>query len=102
MIVKWLFRINDRFPIQTLRKGRIIDLSYRAAKELRMVESRSGTGYLGSDVSAWPIGSFSSSLYFLTILVFASRWGLLIGPRDSVGKEAAFETSETGLFRYRP
>ena len=30
-------RINDRFPIETLRKGRIIDLSYGAAKELKMV-----------------------------------------------------------------
>ncbi|GAB4241475.1 MAG: hypothetical protein Kow00109_16880 [Acidobacteriota bacterium] len=30
-------RINDRFPVETLRKGRIIDLSYRAAQELRMV-----------------------------------------------------------------
>ncbi len=36
---KVVVRINDRFPIQTLRKGRIIDLSYRAAKELRMVEA---------------------------------------------------------------
>lgn len=32
-------RINDRFPIQTLRKGRIIDLSYAAAKALDMVEA---------------------------------------------------------------
>jgi rare lipoprotein A len=30
-------KINDRFPIQTLRKGRIIDLSYKAAQELDMV-----------------------------------------------------------------
>lgn len=30
-------RINDRFPIETLRKGRIIDLSYRAAQVLQMV-----------------------------------------------------------------
>jgi len=30
-------KINDRFPIETLRKGRIIDLSYRAAQELKMV-----------------------------------------------------------------
>ncbi len=32
-------RINDRFPIETLRKGRIIDLSYGAAKELKMVRA---------------------------------------------------------------
>jgi rare lipoprotein A len=30
-------RINDRFPVETLRKGRIIDLSYRAAQVLNMV-----------------------------------------------------------------
>lgn len=30
-------RINDRFPIETLRKGRIIDLSYGAARRLGMV-----------------------------------------------------------------
>lgn len=30
-------KINDRYPISTLRKGRIIDLSYRAAQELGMV-----------------------------------------------------------------
>jgi rare lipoprotein A len=30
-------KINDRIPIETLRKGRIIDLSYKAAKELKMV-----------------------------------------------------------------
>lgn len=30
-------KINDRYPISTLRKGRIIDLSYRAAQELAMV-----------------------------------------------------------------
>jgi rare lipoprotein A len=30
-------RINDRIPIETLRKGRIIDLSYKAAQELKMV-----------------------------------------------------------------
>ena len=34
---KVVVRINDRFPVETLRKGRIIDLSYGAAKELRMV-----------------------------------------------------------------
>lgn len=31
-------RINDRFPVETLRKGRIIDLSYRAAQLLEMIE----------------------------------------------------------------
>lgn len=30
-------RINDRFPIESRRKGRIIDLSYRAARELGMI-----------------------------------------------------------------
>ena len=30
-------RINDRTPLATLEKGRIIDLSYRAAQELDMV-----------------------------------------------------------------
>jgi rare lipoprotein A len=30
-------RINDRFPVETLRKGRIIDLSYRAAQVIDMV-----------------------------------------------------------------
>jgi len=30
-------RINDRYPIETLRKGRIIDLSYKAAQMLDMV-----------------------------------------------------------------
>ena len=30
-------RINDRYPIDTLRKGRIIDLSYKAAEILDMV-----------------------------------------------------------------
>lgn len=34
---KVVVRINDRFPEATLGKGRIIDLSYRAAKELGMV-----------------------------------------------------------------
>jgi rare lipoprotein A len=36
---KVVVQINDRFPISTLRKGRIIDLSYQAAKELQMVEA---------------------------------------------------------------
>ncbi len=30
-------RINDRFPVETLRKGRIIDLSFKAAEKLRMI-----------------------------------------------------------------
>jgi len=30
-------RINDRFPLETLRKGRVIDLSYGAARQLNMV-----------------------------------------------------------------
>lgn len=30
-------RINDRFPVETLRKGRIIDLSFKAAERLHMV-----------------------------------------------------------------
>ena len=30
--------ITDRFPIETLRKGRILDVSYGAARKLRMVE----------------------------------------------------------------
>lgn len=30
-------RINDRFPVETLRKGRIIDLSYKAAERLHMI-----------------------------------------------------------------
>ena len=36
---KVVVRINDRFPVETLQKGRIIDLSYGAAKKLRMVRS---------------------------------------------------------------
>ncbi|MBI2820690.1 MAG: septal ring lytic transglycosylase RlpA family protein [Acidobacteria bacterium] len=34
---KVVVRINDRIPIETLRKGRIIDLSYAAARTLQMV-----------------------------------------------------------------
>lgn len=30
-------RINDRLPVDTLRKGRIIDVSWRAARKLDMV-----------------------------------------------------------------
>ena len=30
--------ITDRFPVETLKKGRILDVSYGAAKKLRMVE----------------------------------------------------------------
>ena len=36
---KVVVRINDRFLVETLQKGRIIDLSYDAAKELRMVRA---------------------------------------------------------------
>lgn len=32
-------RINDRFPVETLNKGRIIDVSYAAAQRLGMVEA---------------------------------------------------------------
>jgi len=34
---KVVVRINDRYPIETLRKGRIIDLSYKAAQILDMI-----------------------------------------------------------------
>ena len=34
-----MVRINNRFLVETLQKGRIIDLSYGAAKELRMVRA---------------------------------------------------------------
>ena len=30
--------INDRLPIEALKKGRILDVSYGAARRLRMVE----------------------------------------------------------------
>jgi rare lipoprotein A (peptidoglycan hydrolase) len=30
--------INDRLPLETVRSGRIIDLSYRAAEKLAMVD----------------------------------------------------------------
>ena len=36
---KVVVRINDRLPIETLRKGRIIDLSYKAARVLDMVRA---------------------------------------------------------------
>ena len=36
---KVVVRINDRFPVETLHKGQIIDLSYGAAKKLQMVRS---------------------------------------------------------------
>ena len=36
---KVVVRVNDRFPLRTLRKGRIIDLSYGAAKALDMVRA---------------------------------------------------------------
>lgn len=34
---KVVVRINDRLPLATLRKGRIIDVSYAAARKLGMV-----------------------------------------------------------------
>ena len=34
-----MVRINNRFLVATLQKGRIIDLSYDATKELRMVRA---------------------------------------------------------------
>ncbi|MDA2934708.1 septal ring lytic transglycosylase RlpA family protein [Acidobacteria bacterium AH-259-D05] len=34
-----IVRVNDRFPVSTLRKGRIIDLSYQAARVLQMVQA---------------------------------------------------------------
>ncbi|MBI3940680.1 MAG: septal ring lytic transglycosylase RlpA family protein [Acidobacteria bacterium] len=36
---KVVVRINDRIPIETLRRGRIIDLSYKAAQVLEMVRA---------------------------------------------------------------
>ena len=36
---KVVVRINDRIPIQTLQRGRIIDLSYKAARSLDMVRA---------------------------------------------------------------
>ena len=30
--------VTDRFPIETLRKGRILDVSYGAARKLRMIK----------------------------------------------------------------
>ena len=36
---KVVVRINNRFLVETLQKGRIIDLSYDATKELRMVRA---------------------------------------------------------------
>lgn len=35
---KVVVRINDRYPIETLRKGRIIDVSYKAAEILGMIQ----------------------------------------------------------------
>lgn len=34
---KVVVKVNDRIPIETLRRGRVIDLSYGAAKVLSMV-----------------------------------------------------------------
>jgi rare lipoprotein A len=36
---KVVVRINDRLPLVTLRRGRIIDLSYKAAQTLGMVRA---------------------------------------------------------------
>lgn len=32
-----IVKINDRYPVETLRKGRIIDLSYKAAQVIDMI-----------------------------------------------------------------
>jgi rare lipoprotein A len=45
-------RITDRFPIETLRKGRILDVSYGAARKLGMV--RDGVVPVELTVRAWP------------------------------------------------
>ena len=36
---KVVLRVNDRLPLETLRRGRIIDLSYKAARALDMVRA---------------------------------------------------------------
>ena len=36
---KVVVKINDRLPIETLRKGRIVDLSYKAARVLDMIRA---------------------------------------------------------------
>ncbi len=45
-------RINDRIPVETVNKGRILDVSYAAAKRLRMV----GDGVVPVEITvrAWP------------------------------------------------
>ena len=45
-------RINDRVPVETVNKGRILDVSYAAAKRLRMV----GDGVVPVEITvrAWP------------------------------------------------
>lgn len=45
-------RINDRIPIETLNKGRILDVSYAAAKRLRMVDA--GVVPVEITVRGWP------------------------------------------------
>lgn len=45
-------RINDRFPRETLDKGRILDVSYAAAQRLRMVED--GVVPVEISVRSWP------------------------------------------------
>jgi rare lipoprotein A len=44
--------INDRFPMETLKKGRILDVSYAAAKKLDMV--REGVVAVELTVRGWP------------------------------------------------
>jgi rare lipoprotein A len=45
-------RINGRFPIETLRKGRVVDVSYAAARRLDKV--RDGVVTVEVTVRAWP------------------------------------------------
>ena len=44
--------INDRCPIETRNKGRIVDVSYAAAERLRMVDA--GVVPVELIVRAWP------------------------------------------------
>ena len=45
-------RINDRIPVETVKKGRILDVSYAAAQRLRMVTD--GVVPVEITVQAWP------------------------------------------------
>ena len=45
-------RINDRIPVETVKKGRILDVSYAAAQRLRMVTD--GVVPVEITVLAWP------------------------------------------------